>query len=125
MVDDLGNYTRPGPTIDEKTFKCLLTQTPFISVGQFDVYNQLSRLGLKFDYGDIDLSWDKDPGNLTRLSSIIDTIINLKNYSIQDIDDATKESSQHNADMIWSGEFDQQCRKHNEQTASMILERVA
>jgi hypothetical protein len=125
MVDNLGNYIRPGPTIDEKTFKCLLSQTPFISVGQFDVYNQLSQLGLKFDYGDIDLSWDKDPGNLTRLSSIIDTIINLKNYSIQDIDDATKESSQHNADMIWSGEFDQQCQKHNEQTANVILKRFA
>ena len=125
MIDTLGNYIRPGPCIDEKTFKCLLAQTPFISVGQFDVYNQLLQLGLKFNYGDIDLSWDQDPGNLSRLSGVIDTIINLKNYSIRDINEMTLESSRHNADMIWSGEFAQRCQKHNEQTANAILRRFS
>jgi len=114
---------RPGPHVSEKTFKCLLSQTPFISVGQFDFYGQLTKLGLKFDYGSIDLSWDQDPGNLSRLSSMIDTIIDLKNYSISDINDMTQESSKHNADIIWSGEFERRCKEHNQHTAEIILQR--
>lgn len=121
MIDELGCYTRPGPCIDEKTFKCLLAQTPFISVGQFDVYNQLQDLGLRFDYDKIDLSWDLDPGNLSRLDSIVDCIVDLKNYSIDGIDQMTRSSSEHNADFIWSGDFDRQCSIHNEKIAEKIL----
>ena len=115
----------PGPHISEKTFKCLLSQTPFISVGQFNLYGQLTKLGLKFDYGNINLSWDQDPGNLSRLSSIIDTIIDLKNYSISDIDEMTQESSKHNADMIWSGKLQSQAQAHNDIIAHEILTRFS
>lgn len=125
MSDPTGLHIRPGPLISEKTFKCLLAQTPFISVGQFDVYGQFAKLGLKFDYGNIDLSWDQDSGNLSRLSSIIDTILDLKNYSIADINDMTQESSKHNADMIWSGETERRCKEHNQQMAEIILQRFA
>lgn len=121
MNDKFGAYTRPGPMMTEKTFKCLLVGTPFISVAQFDVYGQLSKLGLKFDYGAINLSWDTDPGNLTRLCSIVDSVIDLKNYSIQDINDATKECSIHNADEIWSGAFHSRACKHNESVRDQIL----
>jgi hypothetical protein len=123
MQDSLGSYIRPGPLLSEKTFKCLLAQTPFISVGQFDIYKQLVEIGLKFDYGNINLSWDSDPGNFFRLSHIIDTIIDLKNYSIQDINHMTLESSKHNADIIWSGEFEQHCKDHNMHTAETILQK--
>jgi len=121
MNDPLGIGIRPGPTIDEKTFKCLLAATPFISVAQFDVYNQLSQLGLKFDYGPINLDWDQDPGNLSRLCSIVDLIMELKNYSIEDIDVMTKTSSEHNADYIWSGDFLRVCRNHNQEIAQNII----
>lgn len=125
MKDQLGTGTRPGPTIDEKTFKCLLSATPFISVAQFDVYNQLSKLGLKFDYGQIDLDWDQDPGNLSRLCSIIDLIVDLKNYTIEDLDNMTKISSEHNADWIWSGDFSRVCRRHNQTIAQNIIKTFA
>jgi hypothetical protein len=121
MNDQFGNYIRPGPTIDEKTFKCLLAQCPFISVGQFDVYNQLSKLGLKFDYGAIDLSWDQDPGNLSRLSAIVDAIKSLAQWSISDIDAMTQESTKHNAELIWSGQFSRSCQQHNQLQAEKIL----
>jgi hypothetical protein len=122
MKDPLGTGIRPGPTIDEKTFKCLLSATPFISVAQFDVYNQLSQLGLKFDYGPIKLDWDQDPGNLSRLGSIVDVIMDLKAYSISDLDAMTKTSSEHNADCIWSGDFSRVCRSHNQKIAQNIIE---
>lgn len=125
MMNELGSYIRPGPLLSEKTFKCLLAETPFISVGQFDVYNQLKALGLKFDYGDINLAWDSDPRNFSRLEGIIDTVIDLGRMSKEHIHEVTKESSQHNADLIWSGEFSKKCRAHNEKISQEILERFA
>lgn len=125
MVDDLGTYIRPGPCIDEKTFKCLLSETPFISVAQFDVYNQLQKLGLTFDYGPIDLSWDRDPGNLSRLCGIIDTVVSLKSYNIDELDLMTKHSSAHNAEHIWSGAFAIACRNYNQTQAETILSKFA
>lgn len=125
MIDSFGSYTRPGPCIDEKTFKCLLAETPFISVSQFDVYEQLKKLGLQFDYGAIDLSWDKDPGNLSRLCSIIDTILSLREYTISDLDEMTKISSKHNSEQIWSGEFSRRCRRHNQQIVQQVIEQFA
>jgi hypothetical protein len=124
MVDSLGTYIRPGPCIDEKTFKCLLAQTPFISVSQFDVYNQLSQLGLKFDYGDIDLLWDQDPGNLSRLSAIVDVIKSLAQWSTSDIDAMTRESTKQNAELIWSGQFARSCQEHNQLQTEKILKVV-
>jgi hypothetical protein len=125
MQDVIGTYTRPGPCIDEKTFKCLLSKTPFISVGQFDVYHQLSKLGLIFDYGNVDLNWDNDPGNLSRLCDIVRTILSLKEYDISELDHMTKDSSQHNAEQIWSGVFANKCREHNQKCAKIILDQFA
>lgn len=125
MVDGLGSYIRPGPCIDEKTFKCLLAQTPFVSVAQFDVYRQLEKLGLTFNYGTIDLSWDQDPGNLSRLCGVIDTVLSLKSYDIAELDLMTKDSSAHNAEHIWSGIFAATCRNHNQTQIQTILSKFA
>ena len=125
MMDNLGSYIRPGPCIDEKTFKCLLAQTPFVSVAQFDVYNQLEKLGLTFDYGPIDLSWDQDPGNLSRLCRIVDAVLSLKSYDIAELDLMTRNSSEHNAEHIWSGAFATACRDHNQDQAQTILRKFA
>ena len=123
MNDGFGNYIRPGPMLSEKTFKCLLAQTPFISAGQFDVYDQLAKLGLIFDYGPIDLTWDRDPGNLSRISKTIESVLCLKDYDLNEIDIMTKNSSAHNAEYIWSGAFFATCRSHNQAQAEIILSK--
>ncbi len=115
----------PGPQFSEKTYKCLVSGTPFIPVGQFECYRYFEELGMKFDYGDIDLSWDKDPGNLTRLVSLVNLIKSLRDFSIADIVSMTKESTLHNFDHLWSGEFDRRCRQHNQQIADQIITKFA
>jgi hypothetical protein len=123
MIDHHGSYTRPGPCLSEKTYKCLISGTPFISVAQFDVYRSFEALGFKFDYGPLDLLWDQIPGNLTRLLETINLIKQLPNYSTGDIVDFTKHSSEHNMHHVWSGEFSKLCRARNEQTADLILKK--
>lgn len=121
MNDELGQYIRPGPSLSEKTYKCLLAGTPFISVAQFDVYRSFEELGLRFDYGSIDLSWDQDPGNLTRLCSIVNLIDDISKLSIEEIEHMTTESTQYNFDQVWSGDFRTTCQTRNEQTIEKIL----
>jgi hypothetical protein len=119
---DYGNgaFILPGPFLTEKTFKCLLSGTAFISVGQFDVYRTLVELGMKFDYG-LDLSFDEDPGNFTRLLKIIDLIKTLNDYSADDLYAMTRNSSEFNQDLIVSGNFYQTCESINHASLDKIL----
>jgi hypothetical protein len=121
MHTEHGQFIMPGPAFSEKTFKCLIAGTPFVPVGQFESYKHLTELGLKFDYGDIDLSWDNDPGNLTRMSSIVELIKSLRKYGIADIVEMTRDSSEHNTEHIWSGKLKKLCQEHNEKIANKIL----
>lgn len=120
MENDQGKFIYPGPFITEKTLKCLIGATGFIPVGQFDTYQALRDLGFAFNY-QLDLSFDQDPGNLTRLESIVKLIISLKPMSIGDIFEATRESSLHNQDHVLSGKFSDVCEKVNHQTKNAIL----
>lgn len=123
MHNEYGQVIMPGPQFSEKTWKCLIAGCPFIPVGQFESYKYFRDLGLKFDYGDIDLSWDNDPGNLTRLKKIVEMIKSLKDYSTDDIVSMTKNSTDHNTDYIWSGDFYRRCQQHNKSIAEEILDR--
>ena len=114
----------PGPHLTEKTFKCLLGGTAFIPVGQYDVYATLVSLGMQFDYG-LDLSFDQDPGNLTRLEKIVVLIRKLEHYSAQDLFEMTKHSSRHNQEVILSAAFDRVCDHINQTTLSAIESWVA
>lgn len=114
------NFIMPGPFITEKTLKCLVAGTGMVPIGQFDSYGALSRLGLKFDY-QFDTSWDQDPGNLSRLESIVNLIKDLSRYSAQDLYDMVKESSQHNQEWIFSGNFAKKCEQANQETINKIF----
>ena len=109
----------PGPLLTEKTFKCWLGATAFISVGQFDVYETLKKLGMEFDYG-IDLSFDQDPGNLSRLEKIVVVIKNLQELSADQIYNMTKQSSLHNQQIILNGLFFQSCQAVNNDTLEKL-----
>jgi hypothetical protein len=113
----------PGPHLTEKTFKCLLGATAFIPVGQFDVYRTLETFGMRFDYG-LDLSFDQDPGNLSRLEKIVDLIRHVATIDATDLYYASKHSCQHNQDLILSGDFARQCDAINQDSIQRIIKIV-
>ena len=113
-------HVYPGPLICEKTFKPILAEQPFVPVGQFEIYKSLKKLGFEFDFG-FDISWDADPGNLSRLANIVQLIKTLKHISIQDILDQSAVSCRHNRDHVRSGDFAKICRNLNEQSIQKIL----
>ena len=115
-----GNFIRPGPFLTEKTLKCLLGGTGMVSVGQFDTYSTLAKLGFKFDY-EFDTSWDLLAGDLDRLTSIITLIKSFSNYSAEEIYLMTKMSSLHNQDHILSGDFAIECEKVNLSTSDQVI----
>jgi hypothetical protein len=121
MTADQHEFVYPGPFLTEKTLKCLAGGTPFIAVGQFDTYASLINLGFKFDYGELDLAWDQDPGNLTRLSSILDIILDFKKYNIADLDEMSRESTNYNFDHVWSNKFYDMCELFNKRTIESII----
>lgn len=123
MQDDLGSYIRPGPCLSEKTFKCLVSGTPFISVGQYDVYRSLADLGFTFDYQEIDLSWDQLPGNLDRLCGIVQTVRQLSNMTVSDIEHCCRLSGEQNFHHVWSGSFEKICSERNRQTIQSIVKQ--
>jgi hypothetical protein len=121
MVEDGREIILPGPYLTEKTFKCLLGGTAFVPVGQFDTYATLTQLGLQFDYG-LDLSFDQDPGNLTRLEKMVVLIQQLGTMSAQDIYQTTLDSTQHNRDCVINGDFGRACDREIEQTLNRLHE---
>ena len=121
MDNEYGRVIMPGPAFSEKIFKCLVAGAPFIPVGQFECYKHLEDLGLIFDYGDLDLGWDKDPGNFARLENLVGLRRSLQNYSFDDIVNMTKSSTEYNTDYIWSGKFRERCETNNQNTADLIL----
>ena len=71
------------------------------------------QLGLKFDYGELDLDFDNEEGNLTRLEQIIDLIQSLRYWSAQDLYEMTLESTLHNHDLVTSQKFWDVCEQSN------------
>jgi hypothetical protein len=121
MVDENNQpYIWPGPDVDEKVFKCLLAGIPFIPTGQFQTYKTLLKFGLQFDYK-FDLSWDNLPGNLDRFSHICKLIDQLQAYSINDIVDATSESTCYNKEFIVKGGFYDQVEKFKIESTDVLL----
>lgn len=123
MEDEFGHYTYPGPFITEKTLKCLVGATGFIPVGQFETYNALETVGFQFNYG-FNTDFDSDKGNISRLVSLINLITELSTWSIEDLFEATKESSNHNQDHVYSNKLFNICEEHNQQTQENILECI-
>jgi len=124
MIDDYIPYTYPGPFVTEKTLKCLLGATGFVPIGQFETYKTFETLGLKFNYG-FDISFDNDPGNLTRLESIVKLIQQFSDMDIDQIFNATKESSEYNQQQILNGTFFENCQKVNEQSIETLHQLLA
>jgi len=125
MQNPNGTYfTHPGPEVCEKTIKCLISATPFINCNQFDTYKTLEEFGMQFDYG-FDLTWENDPGNITRFKKIIDLIDDLnENFSAEQIDAQTKESCLHNQNHILSGGLHRACQTVRNETIELLIEEL-
>jgi hypothetical protein len=119
-MQDGRSFCQPGPFITEKTWKSLLSSTAFISVGQAYVYRWLKSLGLRFDYGPLDLGFDDDTGNLTRLEKIVTLIESLQSWSAQDLYEMTRASTEYNAQYVQSSEFWNLCEDTNESVYQML-----
>jgi len=113
MSNGTRSYVEPGPFVTEKTWKCLLSCTAFIPVGQMHTYKWFQQLGLKFDYGELDLDFDNDKGNLTRLEKIVELIKSLHQWSAKDLYEMTLESTQHNYELVTSPKFWNVCEESN------------
>jgi len=113
MSNGTKTYVEPGPFVTEKTWKCLLSRTAFVPVGQVHTYEWFRQLGLKFDYGELDLEFDNDAGNLTRLEKIVGLIESLRYWSAQDLYEMTLESTRHNHELVTSTRFWDICEQSN------------
>jgi hypothetical protein len=122
MTDTCGNsYIEPGPFLTEKTWKCLLSKTALIPVGQYQSYTWLAQMGMKFDYGELDLSFDNDSGNLTRLEKIVNLIESLNQWSAQELFDMTSDSCEYNYNHVLSKDFWAMCEKYNRPTIELLV----
>jgi len=113
MDNGTRSYVEPGPFVTEKTWKCLLSRTAFVPVGQMHTYKWFRQLGLKFDYGELDLDFDNEEGNLTRLEKIVELIESLRRWSAQDLYAMTLDSTLHNHDLVTSQKFWDTCEQSN------------
>jgi hypothetical protein len=114
------SYIEPGPFLTEKTWKCIQSKTAFIPVGQYQSYVWLSQMGMKFDYGPLDLSFDQDPGNLTRLEKIVNLIQSLNQWTAQELFEMTRDSCEHNYEHVSSQAFWKNCEKHNQYAYELL-----
>lgn len=119
----MGDHIYPGPDIDEKTLKCLLAGTAFLPAMQFEVYDYLQQFGFKFDY-DFDISFDTDPGNLTRFEKLCKLIDELSKWTISDIVSATEKSSLYNQAHILNGNFAKECNNYNQKQIEKIYKAL-
>ena len=121
MTNKNGNsYVEPGPFLTEKTWKCILSKTASIPVGQMHSYKWLQQMGMKFNYGPLDLSFDNDPGNLTRLEKIINLIESLDQWSAQELFEMTQDSCEYNYEHVLNGNFWKRCEDYNQPTNELL-----
>lgn len=120
---DDGCYTIPGPHVTEKTLKCLLAETAFLSNGNFEMYSTLQRLGFKFEYG-FDLSYDDIKEDYGRLEGLIQCLQTVNNFSAQDLFAMTRDSCLHNKEHIVSGRFATVCEDINRTTVEIIHSKL-
>jgi hypothetical protein len=107
------SYLLPGPYLTEKTFKCLLSRTALLPVGQYNTYGYLESLGFKFDYP-WDKSFDAVPENFSRFEKFFLTLDQVQMLPFDEIKTAIKSSCDHNQEYIVSGDFLNYTNKQNE-----------
>ena len=115
------NFHYPGPYLTEKTFKPLLAGRPFLAIGQYDTYKTLKELGLFVDFG-FDISYDHDPGDLTRINGIFSTINYIQNTNLDCLFESGLDAAQHNLNYIKNNDLFVCCQDLNIESVKTIKE---
>ncbi len=116
-------HINPGPVLTEKTIKCIMGETALLNNGQFDVYDSLTELGFKFDYG-LNLGYDSVPQDYDRLLGFAGVLEHIGTMSAQDLYEQTRESCLHNKHHVMSGEFYQRAEAVNHRSLEHILQII-
>lgn len=116
-------YIHPGPFLTEKTMKCLIGGSTLVPVGQFDTYRTLTQFGLIFDYT-FDTLWDNDPGNISRMRSVVNLIDQLLTVDTVSIELGNQAVNQHNQHCIVSGKFWRAVDQYNQNSVSRLFELI-
>jgi hypothetical protein len=95
-------FVYPGPYLTDKTIKPLIAGRPIIPVGQAKTIEFLKELGFNFNYG-LDLSFDNDTGDLSRIKGIFDTIDRIQLTPLKELYEMTENSVNLNLSAIATG----------------------
>ena len=117
------SFVYPSPYMTEKTWKPLLAGRPFLSVAQWHVYQELSTLGLQFDFG-FPQEFDQDSGDLTRIRDIFKSIDAILSQSTEQLYEQSLPSVKYNVRAIVSGDFGKECQMINQQTKKIITDFI-
>jgi len=118
-----GPCIMPGPYLTEKTWKCLLSGTALLPVGQYKTYEYLEAQGFKFDYP-WSKEFDQQSGDIDRIAGILDCLDQIKDMPLDFLQSATRESSQHNRDHILSGAYRKQGQAKNLNSIQQFIDHI-
>jgi hypothetical protein len=113
------DWTWPGPYLTEKTMKPLLAGRPFLAVGQYRTYDRLALLGFRSDFG-WDISFDRQPGDRTRMIEIFRCIDSIFAQTIDSMFDQSIDACKHNLQIIKSGSVLEHAQQVNQKAVDII-----
>jgi hypothetical protein len=103
--------------------KCLVGGSTLVPVGQFDTYRTLMQFGLIFDYT-FDTSWDNDPGNISRIRSVVNLIDHLSTIDTASIELGNRAVNEYNQHCIVSRKFWRAVDQYNQNSVSRLFELI-
>jgi len=101
---DQGSHIVPGTYFTEKTWKCLLSGTALLPVGQYRSYESLSQQGFKFNYP-WNCDFDQISKDIDRIDAILSCLDSIKDMSVEFLKSHTQDSNIHNREHILSGNY--------------------
>lgn len=113
----------PTPYITEKTWKPLFAGNALLFSGQAGLKKQLESWGFIFDYvwaQDIDNNFNDN----VRLEVLLSQINWILETPIEDLISMSRQSTEHNLELAWSGRLEQQFKEHNSNTMESIKKYV-
>jgi hypothetical protein len=114
-------YNRPGPFLSEKSWKSLISGTILLSNGQPGTYEFLKNdYCMPIDYS-MDLSYDQDAGDFTRLKKIVELIQSLSNTPLSDLIDANIDNCELIQKTILNYDYVDMIRAYNLEQDQKIL----
>ena len=124
LNDGTMTYNRPGPFLSEKSWKTLISGTVLLSSGQPGTYEFLKNdYCMPINYS-IDLSYDQDAGDFTRLKKLVELIRTLSITPLHQLVDANIDNCELIQKTILTQDYVEQIRADNLAQDQKILELI-